>query len=537
VPEIQDVWETYTAASGMLLGSWRSTLLTAGTTTLGRAGTFTRTYTGTIDPLGGDPLAVLVDIQAVGGNGLVSYGTNGGAHFRIVEQTATAASPKRTPLIMLGAPTTATYRSRVAISAVLTDGPTGLPIAGKRVSFKLGGSFASATTGADGVASAALVANAPPHGPGNEPYRIVASVAEDLDMLAGGAETAISVTPGPTSFVPVTGVTIDYSDSQVLARLALTSRGTGLPDQRVVIDLGAVGKVATYTDKNGDLRLDTVDFGGLAPGTYTAALSYAGENVAHPELSRLAATSSSVTLVVRPERATITVGASPQSALGLVRFAGTIAQDQDGSRGDITRAGVHYVVTNAAGTVVADATAAGAVVANADGLGGGTWAVSLTLAPGLYTVAVNASGYYTSTVVSIPLPVFDASDFVTGGGYVIPTATNSTGLALGKKANFGFVLKYKAGATTPSGNLVFQAKESNVDFKATSFDWLVITALASGGQQAEFQGAGTVNGSGTWTFHVVVRDTGTFEIRITNASTGASYFVSATTGGGNIVIH
>jgi YVTN family beta-propeller protein len=535
VPEIQDVWETYTATSGALFGSWNSTPLNAGTTTLGRAGTFTRTYTGTIDPLGADPLSVLVDIQAVGGNGLVSYGTNGGAHFRIVEQTATAASPKRTPLIMLGAPSTATYRSRVPVSAVLTDGPTGSPIAGKRVSFKLAGSFASAITGADGVASATLVANAPPHGPGNEPYRIVASVAEDLDMLAGGAETAISITPGPTGIVPATGVVLGYSDNAIVARLVLTSRGTGLPDQRVVIDLGALGKVVTYTDGNGDVRLDTLDFGGLGPGTYAVALSYAGENVAHPELSRLAASSVNVTIAVLPENATLTVNAGPQAANAPVKFGGTIAQQSDGSRGDIGKATVHYVLTNGTGAVAA--TGFAPVTPNTDGLGGGTWAASLALPPGLYTVAVDASGYYTSAVASLSLPVFDPNGFVTGGGYVTSTSANSSGLALGKKENFGFNLRYGKGATTPSGNLLFQAKESNVDFKATSFDWLVITSLAGGGQQAEFQGVGTVNGSGTWTFHAVVRDAaGTFEIRIKNAVSGVTYFVSSTTSGGNIVI-
>jgi hypothetical protein len=472
-----------------------------------------------------------VDIQAVGGNGLVAYATNGGLHYSIVDQTASLAAPKRTPIITLTAPATATYRSRVSVSATLNDNATGAPIGGKRVSFKLGGSSTSAITNASGIASATLVANAPPDPAPADPYRIVASVAEDLDMLAAGVEAPIVVQPGPTQIVPATGVAMDYSDNAIVARLNLTSRGTGLPDERVVIDLGARGRVVTYTDRNGDVRADTLDFGGLGPGSYPATLSYAGENLAHPELSRLAASTANTTIVVRPGHATITVSATPQSSTAPVSFGGTVTPDADGSRGDVTKALAHYVVTAESGQV---ATFGDAAVA-ADG----SWSATLTLSAGVYTITVNAGGYYTSSTASALLAVFDPTTFVTGGGYITTSSTNSTGLVVGKKANFGFNLKYKTGTTIPTGSLLFQAKESNVDFKATSFDWMVITAV-TGGQRAEFQGTGTVNGVAGWQFHAVATDGGavdTFEIRLTNTTTGATYFVSGTASGGNIVIH
>ena len=522
-PGIQDVWATYTGSSVPLANNWASTLLTAGTTVNGRpgTGTFVRSYTGTIDPQGGDPTSVLVDIQAVGGNGLVSYATNGGSHYQIVDQTATVAAPKITPLISISAPANATYRSRINVSATLNDNGTGAPIAGKRVSFKLGGSFSSATTGANGVANATLVANVPPS---TDAYRIVASVSEDLDMLAGGVEAPITVSAGPTALTATNAPASDYSDNTAIARLTLTSRGTALPDERVQIDLGARGKVMTYTDKNGNVPFDTLDFGGVGPGTYNATLTYFGN-------ARLGPSTANATIVVRPEHATITVSAAPQPASAPVSFGGAVTQDADGSRGDITKALAHFVVTSEAGLVVST----GDAPVGTDG----SWSASRTLPAGVYTVTVNAAGYYASSAASALLAVFDPTTFVTGGGYVTTLATNSTGLVLGKKANFGFNLKYKAGTTIPTGSLLFQATESKVDFKATSFDWLVITAI-TGGNRAEFQGAGTVNGVAGWQFHAVVTDQGandTFEIRITNTATGQSYFVSGTSAGGNIVIH
>ena len=537
VPDIQDVWETYTGTSAPLRGTWQSAHLTGGITIPGRGGTFTRTYTGTIDPQGADPTSVLVDIQAVGGNGLVSYATNGGQHYQIVDETATKGSPKRTPLITISAPSSATYRQRIPVSATLSTLGTGAPIANKKVTFKLGGSYASAMTNASGLAIAALVANVPPD---PAAYHIVASVSEDLDMLAGGVEASITVGPGPTQIAPLAGTTFDCATGAVIGKLTLVSRNTALTDERVTIDIGGGRRTATYTDRNGGIRFDAADFGKLAPGMYSAALGYAGQNLAHPELSRFAASSSTASLKVT-EKSVVTVGASPQPASAPVNFGGAIQQGAaiapNCLPGDITKALVHYVVTSENGATVATGDAP--VTANTDGSGNGTWSASVTLPAGVYDITSNAAGFYTSATATALLAVFDPSTFVTGGGYVLTSATNSTGLVIGKKANFGFNLKYQTGTTIPTGSFLFQAKESNVDFKATSFDWMVITTV-TGGKRAEYQGTGTVNGVSGWQFHAVATDGGavdTFEIRLTNAATGASYFLSGMISGGNIVIH
>jgi hypothetical protein len=100
----------------------------------------------------------------------------------------------------------------------------------------------------------------------------------------------------------------------------------------------------------------------------------------------------------------------------------------------------------------------------------------------------------------IVLVVYDPTGgFVTGGGAVNSTAgadlvnTNAAGPAI-----FGFNSKYLPGRSTPDGNLEFQFKAGNLNFKSTSMDWLVVT----GEPRAQFQGTGTINGATVCKFAV-----------------------------------
>jgi hypothetical protein len=152
--------------------------------------------------------------------------------------------------------------------------------------------------------------------------------------------------------------------------------------------------------------------------------------------------------------------------------------------------------------------------------------------------------------------VYDPSGgFVTGGGWI-----NSPAGAMGAmtafpdafgKASFGFVAKYKKGATVPEGNTEFQFKAGNLNFKSTDYQWLVVS-----GARAQFKGEGMVNGVAGYGFLLTAVDgqvnggggTDKFRIKIwikgTNAvvydnQMGDSEDASATTviGGGSIVIH
>jgi hypothetical protein len=97
------------------------------------------------------------------------------------------------------------------------------------------------------------------------------------------------------------------------------------------------------------------------------------------------------------------------------------------------------------------------------------------------------------------LPVYDPSaGFVTGGGIVnSPAAADLENGATGP-ARFGFVSKYLPGRSIPDGNLEFQFKAGDINFKSTSMDWLVVT----GEPRGRFQGMGTINGGDVCKFVV-----------------------------------
>lgn len=147
------------------------------------------------------------------------------------------------------------------------------------------------------------------------------------------------------------------------------------------------------------------------------------------------------------------------------------------------------------------------------------------------------------------VPVYDPSaGFVTGGGwYNSEPGWFKDDLAAEGKASFGFVSKYKKGATvrfrkrnwvdfplknitvlhsvfvhfisllqTPTGNTQFVFKAGNLNFHASTFEWLVVT----GSDYAKFKGSGTINGSGEYKFQIWAGDgdasgsSDTFRIRI-----------------------
>jgi hypothetical protein len=81
--------------------------------------------------------------------------------------------------------------------------------------------------------------------------------------------------------------------------------------------------------------------------------------------------------------------------------------------------------------------------------------------------------------------VYDpAAGFVTVGGWIMyPAGAYTANPDLTGKATFGFVAKYKKGANVPDGNTEFQNKAGDLNFKSTSYDWLVVA-----GMKAHFKG-------------------------------------------------
>jgi hypothetical protein len=112
------------------------------------------------------------------------------------------------------------------------------------------------------------------------------------------------------------------------------------------------------------------------------------------------------------------------------------------------------------------------------------------------------------------------------------------------KATFGFVSKYKKGASVPTGNTEFQFKAGDLNFHGSVYDWLVVT----GSNYAKFKGTGSINGEGTYKFHIWAGDgTGdngedTFRIKIWYEEGGSEVMVydngmDQEIGGGSIVVH
>jgi len=176
----------------------------------------------------------------------------------------------------------------------------------------------------------------------------------------------------------------------------------------------------------------------------------------------------------------------------------------------------------------------------------GVYSVSLTENDGLggITITRNIAGLNAFVVVYDP-----SAGFVTGGGWINsqPGAYLPLPLLSGK-ATFGFVAKYKKGANVPEGNTEFQFHTAGMNFKSTSYDWLVV----QGQSKASFKGEGTINGVAGYKFMVSVVDGSQDQLRmkITNggavvydnmmdAPDDADVVGSANTilGGGNIQIH
>lgn len=102
--------------------------------------------------------------------------------------------------------------------------------------------------------------------------------------------------------------------------------------------------------------------------------------------------------------------------------------------------------------------------------------------------AYAAAGVYTVTLIVTDddgaaaqsrfqyVVVYDPSaGFVTGGGWIdSPAGAYAADPSLTGRATFGFVAKYKKGASVPTGQTEFQFHLGNLNFKSTAYDWLVV---------------------------------------------------------------
>jgi len=124
---------------------------------------------------------------------------------------------------------------------------------------------------------------------------------------------------------------------------------------------------------------------------------------------------------------------------------------------------------------------------------------------GVLTVTDPAGASASDTAMIV---VFDPDGgFVTGGGWISSAAgacqLDAACAAATGKATFGFVSKYKKGASEPGGNTEFQFQAGNLNFHSSAYEWLVVN---QDGTNAQFKGSGTINGAGDYKFMIWAGD-------------------------------
>jgi len=178
-------------------------------------------------------------------------------------------------------------------------------------------------------------------------------------------------------------------------------------------------------------------------------------------------------------------------------------------------------------------------------------------AAGVYTVTLtvidgNAPDMYGTEAFHYVVIYDPEGGFVTGGGWITsPEGAYVADSTLVGKATFGFVSKYKKGATVPTGVTEFQFKVADLNFHSDTYQWLVVA-----GPKAQYKGTGTINSEGEYGFMLTAIDgqinggggTDKFRIKIWDKTTDAIVYdnmlespddadPSTIIGGGSIVIH
>lgn len=168
---------------------------------------------------------------------------------------------------------------------------------------------------------------------------------------------------------------------------------------------------------------------------------------------------------------------------------------------------------------------------------------------GVYTVTTtitDAAGESDTEIFQYVVAYDPNGEFVSGAGIIhSPLGAYTADPSLEGMARFGFVSKYQKGANVPAGNTEFHFKIANLDFKSTSYQWLVVA-----GSKAQFKGTGTINGMGDYGFMLTAIDGSPdkFRIKIWDKATGEIIYdnllgasdtadPSTAIQGGSIVIH
>lgn len=360
-------------------------------------------------------------------------------------------------------------------------------------------------------------------------YLVTVTVHDD----DGGSDTQVAA--APIVVIANRPPTADAGGPYTVAEgslVTLSAAGSTDPD----------GDPLTYAWTDGDPAVGVltsavtqeVDYAGRDDGTATV-----GVTVTDPLGASDDATAQITVTNVAPTITSLTVPVAP-AAIGSVT-------DLQATFTDPGVADTHTAVVDwGDGTTPTAATVSGGTVtATHTYAGAGVYAVTLT-------VVDDDGGQAVATATEFVVVYDPSAGFVTGGGwYDSPAGAYAADPTRTGKANFGFVAKYKKGATVPDGNTQFQFKAGDVNFHSTAYEWLVIA-----GSRATYKGTGTINGAGDYGFRLTATDgqvsggggVDRIRLKVWDRATGAIVYdnqtgapddADATTalGGGSITVH
>ncbi len=101
--------------------------------------------------------------------------------------------------------------------------------------------------------------------------------------------------------------------------------------------------------------------------------------------------------------------------------------------------------------------------------------------------------------------VYNPVGALSGGGWINSPAGAAPSEPTGAgKGHFNVSVRFQGGSAVPNGNVRFRLKTADINFVATSFDWLVVMPID--GATGILRGHGTLNGNADYEFLLTVID-------------------------------
>ena len=498
---VQEVWVTYSGVEqSPFYGEWQSLVLTQNAND-------SRIWEGSLALNGSSAGDVRYIVQAANGVGLVALNTNLGSYFTPnIDPADLPASGAPTTLTVTSAPTSVGYGSTITFKAQLTSNGTG--VGGQIVAFALGSQVRKATTNGSGEAEIELPVLTPP---GN--YNFRAAFVGNMNYQGALASAPVTVTKSPTVLtIDPSSIEIDEGSSDGTTLSLKDAQGRPMPAKTVFAIVRKDGDdfyaFKNATDYLGQVDLDLSELSGgqyAIDAYFSGSFTYSGQTYSLDN-STYGSSSASGTIIVdsAPIIESINFNLEPVKVNTTVTVTAAFSDPADSADAPFTCSINFGDGTNRAGTV--------------DGFScHGSHAYET---PGVYKVIVTVTdkdGWSSSATASEFVVVYDPSEgFVTGGGWFnSPAGAYTLDATLTGKAYFGFVSKYKKGATVPTGETEFEFTVGNLSFFSDDYEWLVVA-----GSKAIFKGTGTINGGGSYKFIISAIDgkddgnSDTFRIKI-----------------------